>query len=157
MITDARPVGGRCRELTPVDLGNGGTWCGMRGPGQSSCFVGGADAVSFFFRLGIKPELGRHFCLPPVSYKVVEKALGRTLTAHERTLSWYPHFSVMPMGWSWSFFFAQAVNVEMVRRSVSSLRSAFAGAIAPGSLSNRAVAPPRCRSRSASQGRSGRT
>ena len=127
------------RALLVGVAASGGIWCDMRVSGQSSWFVGGADAVSFFFRIVIKPELGRHFCLPPFSYKVVEKALGRTLPAHERTLTWYPHFSVMPMGWSWSFFFAQAVNVEMIRRSNAVDMTRLVGGIQPFPVLNGVV------------------
>ena len=74
-----------------------------------------ADAVAFFFRLGVVSSLGRYFCLPEVPRCLLE-SLGLKFNSSSHR-PWYPHSTVLPMGWDWSFYLALHVRLGMLRRS----------------------------------------
>ena len=79
-------------------------------------YIGMADVKDCFRRMRIDSALSQYFCLPPVKAGAfgvteVEGAKVRTSTAI------YPCWQVLPMGFSWSLYFAQRANEEVSRRS----------------------------------------
>ena len=92
MVTDARPFCRRCRVPPPVELGGGASWSRAPLPKGSNMYVGMADAVAFFFRLGIDGALGRYFCLPEVPQSLLE-SLGLKFNSSS-SRPWYPYFTL---------------------------------------------------------------
>ncbi|CAK0831182.1 unnamed protein product [Prorocentrum cordatum] len=79
-------------------------------------YIGMADVKDCFHRMRIDSALSQYFCLPPVKVGAfgvaeVEGAKVQTSTAI------YPCWQVLPMGFSWSLYFAQRANEEVSRRS----------------------------------------
>ncbi|CAK0809789.1 unnamed protein product [Prorocentrum cordatum] len=79
-------------------------------------YIGMADVKDCFHRMRIDSALSQYFCLPPVKAGAfgvteVEGAKVQTSTAI------YPCWQVLPMGFSWSLYFAQRANEEVSRRS----------------------------------------
>ncbi|CAK0868534.1 unnamed protein product, partial [Prorocentrum cordatum] len=87
---------------------------------QQVC-IGMADVKDCFHRMRIDSALSQYFCLPPVKAGAfgvteVEGIKVQTSTAI------YPCWQVLPMGFSWSLYFAQRANEEVSRRSGALLR-----------------------------------
>ena len=116
IICDARRLNQRCKAAPGIPMGGTATWSQFRIPAGEKLYVGMADVQSYFYRLGISEDIGRWFSMPQVDRDFVRELLGRPL-AGEPGLPWYPYFSVLPMGFSWAMYFAQAVHLEMIRRS----------------------------------------
>ena len=117
MVTDARSFCRRCRQPPNIQMGSGSSWGRAQLPTHKNLHVGLSDVVSFFFRLGVDESIGAYFSLPRVPTECVERARGLPVGSLDRTVKYYPYFKALPMGWSWSFYFSQAVHIEMLRRS----------------------------------------
>ena len=134
MVIDARRANARFCSPPGVDLCSAEGLAGI----EKECFdevegdfwapaavgsygaVGTVDVCDCFYRLRIRPALSEFFALPPVwgeNFGVPEE---------ECLNGWvYPCLSVLPMGFSWSLFFAQKLNEELVEASLG---------LEPGSL-----------------------
>eukprot|EP00973_Karenia_brevis_P054433 7564454-Karenia_brevis.AAC.1 len=68
-----------------------------------------ADVENCFHRLRIRKELSEYFCLPPLKARELAK-----LTAEFKHLSGdedvFPCVGTLPMGFTWSLYFAQNIN-----------------------------------------------
>lgn len=118
LICDPRSFNQRCRPPPHMPLGGAATFGRLNIPEFETAFVAAADVEAYFFRLGIPEHIGRSFCLPPVPGAVVANIRGHDFVASGGAgLPWHPYFRVLPMGFSWSFWFAQRVHQEMIRRS----------------------------------------
>ena len=84
---------------------------------EDELFVAQEDVRDFFYRLGIDEELGRYFCLPPVSVDelfIAAAAEGVSLEGVEpgdREI--WPHLAVLPMGFSWAFHLAHVAHEHL--------------------------------------------
>ncbi|CAK0845234.1 unnamed protein product [Prorocentrum cordatum] len=84
-------------------------------------YIGMADVKDCFHRMRIDSALSQYFCLPPVK----AGAFGVTEvegTKVQTSTAIYPCWQVLPMGFSWSLYFAQRANEEVSRRSSALLR-----------------------------------
>ena len=68
----------------------------------------------------IPPELPRYFCLLDVSDDFVRSLPGALFLDREGDggARWCPALRVLPMGWSWSFYFAQIAHATEVQRAL---------------------------------------
>eukprot|EP00959_Pyramimonas_sp_CCMP1952_P127177 2660314-Pyramimonas_sp.AAC.1 len=75
-----------------------------------------ADVKDCFHRMRIDSALSQYFCLPPVKAGAfgVSEVEGTKVRA---STAIYPCWQVLPMGFSWSLYFAQRANEEVSRRS----------------------------------------
>ncbi|CAK0828541.1 unnamed protein product, partial [Prorocentrum cordatum] len=84
-------------------------------------YIGMADVKDCFHRMRIDSALSQYFCLPPVK----AGAFGVTEvegTKVQTSTAIYPCWQALPMGFSWSLYFAQRANEEVSRRSSALLR-----------------------------------
>ncbi|CAK0856481.1 unnamed protein product, partial [Prorocentrum cordatum] len=84
-------------------------------------YIGMADVKDCFHRMRIDSALSRYFCLPPVkagAFGVTEVGGAKA----QASTAIYPCWQVLPMGFSWSLYFAQRANEEVSRRGSPPLR-----------------------------------
>lgn len=122
LIADPHGFNQRCPPHMP--LGGPATWSRVEAPVGETVYVGAADVESYFFRLGLPESVGKFFSLPPVPDYLVASLCGSEFVRSGIVgRDWHPLFKVCPVGFSWSFFFAQRVHTEMIRRSGAVLTS----------------------------------
>jgi hypothetical protein len=73
-------------------------------------FAAEIDVDNCFHRLRIREDLGRHFSLPPLRAGELGICLSGGKVADGLDLIW-PCLAVAPMGFTWSLFFVQSINV----------------------------------------------
>ncbi|CAK0789045.1 unnamed protein product [Prorocentrum cordatum] len=84
-------------------------------------YIGMADMKDCFHRVRIDAALSRSFCLPPVKAGAfgVSEVEGAEVQA---STAIYPCWQGLPMGFSWSLYFALRANEEVSRRGSPLLR-----------------------------------
>ena len=82
-------------------------------------YLGSADVRDCFHRLKTPPWMWPYFCLPAVPAQcvgMVGRRLGdRTLQVGDAVI---PAWSVLPMGFTWSLYYAQKANEHLAERSL---------------------------------------
>ncbi len=116
MVTDPRRFNSQCLPPPFMPIGGAACWSRLRIPHDKTLFVAQSDVEAYFFRMGIPEEIGRHFCLPQVPPAVVAASRGVDICETLGHGKWYPYFKVLPMGFSWSFFFAQRSGAVCLRQ-----------------------------------------
>ena len=102
-----------------MPLGRSASWTRLRIPAGEKMFTATADVEAYFFMLGIPSHIGRCFCLPAVPHSLVTALKPELASRLDPGRPIYPHFAVCPMGFSWGFYFALAVHLEMLKRSAA--------------------------------------
>ena len=106
-----------------------------------------ADIQNCFYQIGVEPWLSEFFAFGAEDVSWI-RSLGVQHDLHGNPLplsgSLHPVFTVLPMGWSWSFWIVQQMHQTIVRGcGFAADRCLVAGWPAP-SLSDGAVAAPYC-------------
>ena len=113
LIVDARVAN---RQFSPPPSGGaaaGDAFARIELPPGAELFTAQCDVKDFFYHLSVDPSLGRYFALRPLRAGPLLERFpnlrcdGRLPSPTE----WItPHFSVLPMGFSWAMYFAQQVH-----------------------------------------------
>ena len=105
-------------------MGAGSTWGELILDDETDMWITLSDIKDYFYALGIPVELSAYFCLPDVPASLVkELEAAQYGPKHffadlEPSLSVAPALTVLPMGFSWSFFFAQLVHIQSVYKAL---------------------------------------
>ncbi|CAK0798773.1 unnamed protein product, partial [Prorocentrum cordatum] len=85
---------------------------------RQELFAASADVEACLYQCGGIGQLSKHFCLPSVSEEAAIE-LGLSLDINGQGIAGCGHvyLVVPPMGWGWSFWLAQRVHLEMLRRA----------------------------------------
>ena len=116
-IGDARRPNQRFRQPPSCPIGGSACWSRARVPPNMTLHVASADAEVYFFRCGIDEALGRYFCMQAVPSWLVNRLDPSLAGKGIDGRPWYPFFKVLPMGFTWSFWIAQRIHVELARRA----------------------------------------
>ena len=99
-------------EFTEEQLGSRAAYCAA--VEEARLYVGTADVKDCFHRMRIPGWLSEFFALPPVPAKTLglqgSWLHGRLLDASSPVT---PGWAVLPMGFSWSLYFAQVANASL--------------------------------------------
>jgi len=118
LVIDCRPAN-RCFKVPPpVFLGTSSEWGGLRVGPEDTLYAAQGDIKDYFYACGIQPGLSEYFCLPPVSGNFLLNAglcYVDDVPVDPRG-NYFPQLSVMPMGWSWAFYFAQQVHKHLIQK-----------------------------------------
>lgn len=117
MVIDSRVSNRRFRDPPGVALSTTETFTRLEHRG-AGLWIAESDVDSCFHRLRIDEELGRYFCLPPVMAGELGVCAAQGQAVGGLDLVW-PCLAVAPMGWTWSLYFAQSINRDVVARSLS--------------------------------------
>ena len=123
LILDARRTNKLFRSPPTTRLGSMDSWTRLGISEGEQMFVAQEDVKDFFYRLGIKKDLGEYFCLPCVNPVLLKDELGTLPEEIARLLDEgfqeiYPHMSVLPMGFSWAFHLAHEAHAELGKRTL---------------------------------------
>ncbi|CAK0882062.1 unnamed protein product, partial [Prorocentrum cordatum] len=101
---------------------------GQRLLGAFTVYVATTDVKDCFYRMHVREDFGRYFCLPAVPKHVLDgiQVAGVPGDAPPDALV-RPYLAVLPMGFAWSLYLAQAANEDRVCRSPSLCRAMPAG------------------------------
>ena len=108
IILDTRDVS--CLFYTPphTPLPTGAALGSIESDGDRYMFFAGADISDYFYRLGVPDGMEEFFSLPGLTADFLpDIAKLLRVPKHARLV---PCFKVLPMGWSWSLYIAQAVH-----------------------------------------------
>ena len=117
MILDCRPSNKVFRKPPHVRLGTCGEWAHLTLPPEDVLYAASGDIKDYFYACGIPVGLSEFFSLPPVKGSVF-KGWGLELEggAPADDEDVFPQLAVMPMGWSWAFFFAQEAHTALIKK-----------------------------------------
>ncbi|CAK0797401.1 unnamed protein product, partial [Prorocentrum cordatum] len=91
-------------------------------------YVATTDVKDCFYRTRVREDLGRYFCLPAVPKYVFDGLQVAGVPAETPPdAPVRPYLAVLPMGFTWSLYLAQAANEDRVRRSPSLCKAMPAG------------------------------
>ncbi|CAK0883464.1 unnamed protein product, partial [Prorocentrum cordatum] len=101
---------------------------GQRLLGAFAIYVATTDVKDCFYRMRVREDHGRYFCLSAVPKHALDgiQVAGVPADAPPDALA-RPYLAVLPMGFTWSLYLAQAANEDRVRRSPSLCRAMPAG------------------------------
>ncbi|CAK0879112.1 unnamed protein product [Prorocentrum cordatum] len=101
---------------------------GQRLLGAFAVYVATTDVKDCFYRMRVREGLGRYFCLPAVPKYVFDGLQVAGVPAETPPdAPVRPYLAVLPMGFTWSLYLAQAANEDRVCRSPSLCKAMPAG------------------------------
>eukprot|EP00971_Amphidinium_carterae_P340417 6478747-Amphidinium_carterae.4 len=116
MILDCRATNKLFRAPPRVACGTGACWQNIRIPGEKQIFTTLSDLKDYFYSMGLPESLWKYFGLEDVTGKeVLGMFPGAKCLEYE---NYCPVMKVLPMGWSWAFYFGQQAHVAEVCRSL---------------------------------------
>jgi hypothetical protein len=120
IVIDCRATNRRFRSTPHLPMGTGAAWADVcLGEGEEAWFSL-SDIKDYFYACLIPAALTPYFCLLDVDDHFV-KSLSDARFLEEDDSSghaWCPALRVLPMGWNWSFYFAQIARSTEVQRSL---------------------------------------
>ena len=114
-------------------LGSGCSWADVMLSTDSELFVGQSDIKDYFYACGIQSELSEFFVIVDIS--------GAELREWDHSGEWKSFydlesvsfgFSVLPMGFSWAFYFAQQAHLDLLKNFAGSPHESLVVDGAPG-------------------------
>ncbi|CAK0796211.1 unnamed protein product, partial [Prorocentrum cordatum] len=129
LVLDCRLINILFHHAPVMEIGALDCLSGLEVPRGRQVFTASADIEACFYQCGGLGSLIEFFCLPGIS--VAEAThLGFDVTGlfHDAKMKLHVALNVLPMGWSWAFWFVQRVHLEMLRRAgIDSSRLALGG------------------------------
>ncbi|CAK0907614.1 unnamed protein product, partial [Prorocentrum cordatum] len=136
LVVDCRRVNASFRECPHVPMGSGSSWADVVMDTDSDMYLSLSDVKDYFYACGLPSGLESFFCLPDITGEEL-----KVVTQGDPSFGYLwgsaavaPAMRVMPMGWTWSFFFAQDLHVHQVHQ----IRPWVSGAL----MQDRAPPPP---------------
>ena len=111
MIIDCRPTNRHFADPPSCVLAPPESLARMEVDPEDSLFVSTIDVKDCFYIIKIDQRFSEHFALPPLDASLIDSCKGKYTG-----LVW-PCIAVLPMGFSWSLFFAQEINRDQVVRA----------------------------------------
>eukprot|EP00971_Amphidinium_carterae_P350194 6491429-Amphidinium_carterae.2 len=124
LITDCRPANARFRKPPGVSLATSESFGGLQLQEGVELFCAETDIENCFHNLRIAENFGRFFSLPPLLARQLDITMVQGQVVHCDRLV-YPCFAVLPMGMTWSLYFAQQVSERLVRQALRSRSPKF--------------------------------
>ena len=115
VIVDARCINQRCKKPPSVRLCSGDGLGRLELPQELHLHVAQADVDNCFHRMRMPTEMQRWFSLPRISAANLGGVrIGREYPNDSTPV--FPLLETLPMGFSWSLFFAQSAHEAIVER-----------------------------------------
>ena len=119
MVLDCRSINRRFRRTPHIPMGTGSTWADVVLDTNEEAWFALSDLQDYFYSLLMPEGLMSYFCLDAVNDAFLgtlesPQLLGDPGLAGE----WSPCLKMVPMGWSWSFFFAQIAHSAEVQTAL---------------------------------------
>ena len=111
VIIDCRSTNQHFKKSPNMPIGGAAAWSSIRLPPGAPLYCAQYDVQAFFYRCGITADLGRFFCLPSISHELARRLWPGQV--FQEDLPVYPCMSVLPMGFSWSFWLGQRAHVHL--------------------------------------------
>jgi hypothetical protein len=123
LILDARKSNAYFRRPPGGNNSSFASLSNVRVPREKTLFISQCDVKDFFFRLQLPLGLEGYFGLPSISFSEAQSVFDvEELKLFGEDSSISPHFKVLPMGFSWSFYLAQEALRTVVKRAVPDVR-----------------------------------
>lgn len=123
LVIDCRATNARFRPTPHLPMGTGAARADvMLGEGVQA-WASQSDIKDYFYACALPSGLCPHFCVEPVPCSFVA-SLGGAVSPGGDSLDasrfhrLYPALKVFPMGWSWSFYFAQLLTSAEIERAL---------------------------------------
>lgn len=147
LILDCRQVNMAFREPPRCELGSLSALCGLELEEGETMYCGGSDIQDCFYAAQISQDLANFFCLfQDVHVHEAADIWGDDFPYADYTGMLSPCVTVLPMGFSWSFYIIQKLHEQSALRSLGTDRSSLIleGYPAPELSSQNACAMPYC-------------
>ena len=147
LILDCRQVNLAFREPPRCELGSLAALCEVELRQGETLFCGGSDIQDCFYAARISDELSNFFCLSQdISPQEAIEVFGCDFQPNLAYQQFSPCITVLPMGFSWSFYLIQKLHEQSALRSLGIGREHLIldGYPAPYLSSDQAVAMPYC-------------
>ena len=121
LVLDCRAVSRLFKRSAHIPLGSGSAWADIVLEPDTDLYISQSDIKDNFYRCGVPAGLSRLFCLPSVPTRWLREWGVKSVdsTSPEEGALCYHSFLVLPMGWSWAFYFAQKAHVHQVQTCFS--------------------------------------
>ena len=134
LIVDARSINQRCRRPPPVRLCSGDGLGRLELPQEMHLHVAQADVDNCFHRMRMPTEIQRWFSLPRISAADLGGVrIGGEYFNDDTPV--FPLLETLPMGFTWSLFFAQSAHETIVERNAGLKPADRITDFAPGATS----------------------
>lgn len=147
LILDCRQVNMAFREPPRCELGSLSALCGLELEEGETMYCGGSDIQDCFYAAQISQDLANFFCLfQDVHVHEAADIWGDDFPYSGHTGWLSPCVTVLPMGFSWSFYIIQKLHEQSALRSLGTDRASLVleGYPAPELSSQNACAMPTC-------------
>ena len=120
LVVDCRAANRRFRPTPHLPMGTGAAWSELVLQPEQPFFIALSDIKDYFYCLAIPDDLCEFFAFEPITGPEAA-ALAREFPAlgnpadFENLEQVFPCLQVLPMGWSWSFHFAQVALSHSVK------------------------------------------
>ena len=126
LVLDCRFVNNLFRPAPHTNLGSLTALAEMQIPAEKQLFLAGCDIRDCFYAVQVEDKLSDYFCLMQdvtgdELYRISNGLLGESGGSG----FYSPAISVLPMGFSWSFFLVQAIHESSVCRALSLSRDSL--------------------------------
>lgn len=118
LVLECRQTNQLFRPSPHTQLGSLASLCELSLPDGESLYLSGADIQDCFYAVHIPELMQRYFCLGgSLGVDEIHAIAGCDLGL-DHSLDYHPCFTVLPMGFSWSFFLVQQIHQAAVCRSL---------------------------------------
>eukprot|EP00435_Cladocopium_sp_Y103_P007924 s2848_g2.t1 len=118
LVLDCRQTNQLFRPSPYTQLGSLASLCKLQLPSGQQLYLSGADIQDCFYAVHIPEKMQEFFCLEGwLDSRDIYKISGGALQFDE-SRSYVPCFTVLPMGFSWSFYLVQQIHQSAVCRSL---------------------------------------
>ena len=113
LVLDCRATNEHFKKPPDIAMAAGYSFGQLEVGGDQQVFVAQSDIKDYFYSIGLPSYLHPFFSLPPIRPRLLQHRIAE-LTGLKHFDEVYPQMKVVPMGWSWSMFFAQRIHQHQV-------------------------------------------
>eukprot|EP00438_Fugacium_kawagutii_P013651 Skav213124 [mRNA] locus=scaffold107:139529:142876:+ [translate_table: standard] len=113
LVLDCRRANEFFTEPPDIAMAAGYSFSQLHLDQESKVYTAQSDIKDYFYSIGLPPFLSKYFCLPPVRTAALLEEIPE-LKQFAGASEVFPQMKVVPMGWSWSMFFAQRIHQHQV-------------------------------------------
>ena len=116
LVLDCRAINRAFRDCPGIPMGSGACWDELVLDDEVDMWVTLSDIKDYFYACGLSAFLSEWFAFDDIpGWKFREIVGDDPRFEHLAACDWVtPQLQVLPMGWKWSFFFAQLMHSHVV-------------------------------------------
>jgi len=143
LVFDCRSVNQLFRRAPYTELAAAESFSSVETEEGELLYTATADIQACFYQCGIDEALSEFFCMPSIS-RAEARSVGLDAGVGADDDLVFPSLAVLPMGWTWAFWFVQRAHLELVRRAGLKTAEVASGAWPFPSLRDGPVEIPYC-------------